>query len=151
MSKRKSPVRHSVSSYQRRDGTKVSSHEKGSGTRSRKPSRVVGKVETQSKLEQKMQAIRDSGYMYVREWQLDGENTFGVPGYVQVSLGEYGRIGADEVVTGDLGDLFDRLLSWGTVTDVQFSGIDYTGWHPDEFEYVKLVRKAVPGITIKME
>lgn len=44
MPKRRSPVRHTVSSYKRRDGTKVSSHEKGSGTRSRKSSRVVGKV-----------------------------------------------------------------------------------------------------------
>ncbi len=148
---RKSPVRHSVSGYARRDGTKIGKYRRGSGAKSTRKKRIVGRVEPQSKLKQKMLAIRDNGYMFVREWQLDGENTFGVPGYVQVSLGEYGRIGADEVVTGDLGDLFDRLLSWGTVKDVQFSGIDYTEWHPDEFEYVKLVRKAVPGITIKME
>lgn len=44
MTKRRSPVKHTVSSYQKRDGTRVSSHEKGSGTRSRKPSRVVGKA-----------------------------------------------------------------------------------------------------------
>lgn len=41
--KRKKPVRHGVGSYTRRDGTKVSSHEKGSGTGPKRPSKVVGK------------------------------------------------------------------------------------------------------------
>jgi len=100
-----------------------------------------------------MRALRDAGYMYVREWQLDDERTFGEPGYVQVSLGEYGRIGADEVVIGDLGDLFDKILSTdiGIIKEVDFAGIDYSEWHPDEFEYIKLVRKYAPKVEIKLQ
>jgi len=150
---RKKPIRHRVSGYKRKDGTRVGTYVRGSGTRPRKSGRVVSKVTPQSKLEQKMRALRDAGYMYVREWQLDDERTFGEPGYVQVSLGEYGRIGADEVVIGDLGDLFDKILSTdiGIIKEVDFAGIDYSEWHPDEFEYIKLVRKYAPKVEIKLQ
>lgn len=39
---RKSPVRHGVSGYAKRDGTRVPSYPRGSGSRQTKPSRVVG-------------------------------------------------------------------------------------------------------------
>ena len=54
MPKRKSPVRHGVGSYKRRDGTSISSYDRGSGTHSRKPKKVVGKVENNSQFEKDM-------------------------------------------------------------------------------------------------
>ncbi len=49
---RRSPVKHGVSGYTRRDGTKISGHTRGSGTRPQKPqrSRVVGKPEEDIKI-----------------------------------------------------------------------------------------------------
>jgi len=40
--KRKKPVRHSVGSYTRKDGTNVSPHERGSGTKKKRYRHVVG-------------------------------------------------------------------------------------------------------------
>ena len=39
---RKRPVRHSVKSHNRKDGSHVRDHERGSGVRASRPSRVVG-------------------------------------------------------------------------------------------------------------
>lgn len=44
LSKRRSPVRHGVSSYRRSDGTQVQAHEKGSGTKSKRPRKTVGRT-----------------------------------------------------------------------------------------------------------
>ncbi len=45
MPKRRTPVKHQVSDYTRKNGTRVATHGRGSGTRSRRPSRVVGDPE----------------------------------------------------------------------------------------------------------
>lgn len=55
MPKRRTPVKHQVSDYTRKNGTRVGAHGRGSGTRSRRPSRVVGKVENNSQFEKEMQ------------------------------------------------------------------------------------------------
>jgi len=62
MPRRRSPVRHEVSGYKRKDGTQVSSYQRGSGGRVLRPSKVVGGGSTKITDVQPMQLERDGPY-----------------------------------------------------------------------------------------
>ena len=77
---RKSPIRHNVDSYRRKDGTRVDSHMKGSGIpTSRRASRVIGRrVSSEWKLSPTQLdllelAMRQGGSLTTREARLNSE------------------------------------------------------------------------------
>lgn len=91
---RKSPIRHKVSSYKRKDGTKVGSHDRGKGIRIQKRrKKVIGKVDD------KVVLTKPKGFTVNFTYSKkpgDGESVIVVVGGLGTTLGEAYELALDE-------------------------------------------------------
>lgn len=145
MTKRKPPVKHQVSGYSRRNGTRVGTHERGSGVRASRRRRLVGGIKAVDRLRALAEDMETT-----RLWGIDTEYCHGVKGLICFSPGvRRGRIGPDLDFEGTLDELLEQTKPGGKiyrylkVNDYQtkITEIESTDLDSEEDRYLDLFGK----------
>jgi len=109
--KRETPVRHNVSGYTRRDGTRVGTYSRGKGTKPTRKKRVVGHIKAVDRLDSLAGDVE-----IARLWGIDTEYCHGIEGLISFSPGiSGGRIGPDLDFEGTLVELLEATKPGGKI------------------------------------